>query len=66
MGLFGGKKQLGSYKILDVVNVKKAGIDFDEALKGTADPRCKVLYENGNVQYLQWTEKRMEYSSNYI
>ena len=64
MGLFGGKKELKDYKILETVKVKKLGINIDEALKNGSN--CYVIFENESFQLIRWLEKHINRESFYL
>lgn len=48
MGLFNRYKSLGEYKIREEVNRKRTPIDIDNV----REDKCKILFEDGNYQYL--------------
>ncbi len=62
MGLFSRYKDLHDYKILEVVNVKKTPI----GINGASGAKCRVLYEDGNVQYLLAIKERFQNESHYL
>lgn len=66
MGLFGGKKQLDDYKILETVKVKKLGINIDETLKKGSNSNCHVIFENDSFQLIRWLEKHINRDSFYL
>lgn len=57
MLLFGGKKTIERNKIMDTVNMKRYGVNIDEAITNTSvvtGRECIVLYEDDFSQYLQF------------
>lgn len=62
MGLFSRYKDLHDYKILEVINVKKTPI----GINGASGAKCRVLYEDENVQVLSCEKERFQNKSHYL